>query len=323
MSRDMEMSCDEAVLGRMAGDIRRDYSTSLLRLSTKRVSLLCPIAFSLDGGSVKQRITNVLKFKKPANWVTALSVAVVGVFLVGFSSDRILAIDAPNIGSSSAASFNINFASWHTDARGARLSSPEEAQEIGEYILGRYFSAFRQDWGGWGDAPFYLAAYFGEFTADGNSSWLSGRVSDNLGDNRFFIPAFAFLVDAETSRLKSAGYSPPITDYIETNIAPFPISMAEAFAIHGNRWFARDNMPLQIHGEYMDMLIAFSQEHIAEAGLGGSGIISTGSSVEVSFANNFANVNVYMSLSCGADAMLSFWVFDTHFTLIGFTIDFL
>jgi len=120
MSRDMEMSCDEAVLKKTSKDIRRNYSTSLLSLSTRRGNLLNPIAFSIGEGNVRDRIANVLKFKKSASWVTALSVIVVGIFLVGFSSDRILAIDAPlSTNNISADTMIFNISSWHVDEHGA------------------------------------------------------------------------------------------------------------------------------------------------------------------------------------------------------------
>jgi len=88
MSKDMEMSCDEAVLREANEDIRNDYMTSLLSLSTKRVSLLNPIAFAFGESNVKERVVNVLFFKKPAKWIVAVSVLAVAFFLVGFASDR-------------------------------------------------------------------------------------------------------------------------------------------------------------------------------------------------------------------------------------------
>ncbi|MCL2702947.1 MAG: M56 family metallopeptidase [Defluviitaleaceae bacterium] len=86
MSKDMEMSCDEAVLRKTDEDIRGGYSSSLLNLSVKRVSLITPLAFGES--NVKSRVKNVLVFKKPAAWLSAVSFAVVIVLLVGFASNR-------------------------------------------------------------------------------------------------------------------------------------------------------------------------------------------------------------------------------------------
>ena len=73
--RDMEMSCDEAVLARMGRDVRADYSTSLLRLSTGGRLPAGPLAFG--GGNTQRRIKNVLGYKKPAFWVTAAALILV------------------------------------------------------------------------------------------------------------------------------------------------------------------------------------------------------------------------------------------------------
>jgi len=89
MSKDMEMSCDEAVLRKTSEDIRGNYSTSLLNLSAGKVNLLNPIAFAFGESNVKERVTNVLNFKKPAKWVVIASALAVAVFLVAFTSNRV------------------------------------------------------------------------------------------------------------------------------------------------------------------------------------------------------------------------------------------
>lgn len=66
--QDMEMSCDEAVLEQMGEKIRSDYSESLLRLSVKGLPA-GPLTFG--GGNLKNRVSNVLDYKKPAAWVGA------------------------------------------------------------------------------------------------------------------------------------------------------------------------------------------------------------------------------------------------------------
>ena len=73
--KDMEMSCDEAVLRKMGREIRVDYSTSLLRLSAGGKLLAGPLAFG--GGSLQSRIKNVLSYKKPALWVMGLALIAV------------------------------------------------------------------------------------------------------------------------------------------------------------------------------------------------------------------------------------------------------
>lgn len=63
-SRDMEMSCDEAVLRRLGNGVKKDYSASLLNLAAGRKVLGgMPLAFA--EGDTGSRIRNVLKWRKP------------------------------------------------------------------------------------------------------------------------------------------------------------------------------------------------------------------------------------------------------------------
>lgn len=63
MERDMETSCDEAVMQKIGYDRRKDYADTLLGLSqSKAGSAGCPIAFGEN--HVKSRIRRVVKMKK-------------------------------------------------------------------------------------------------------------------------------------------------------------------------------------------------------------------------------------------------------------------
>lgn len=79
--KDMEMSCDEAVMSRMTSDIRADYSQSLLCLATgRRIISGTPLAFG--EGNTGDRIKNVLNWKKPKTWVAAAAVLLCAVTAV-------------------------------------------------------------------------------------------------------------------------------------------------------------------------------------------------------------------------------------------------
>ncbi len=66
--KDMEMSCDEAVMRQMKLDIRAEYSESLLRLATgRRYMTAMPLSFG--EGDTKGRVKNVMRYKKPTLWV--------------------------------------------------------------------------------------------------------------------------------------------------------------------------------------------------------------------------------------------------------------
>jgi len=80
-SKDMEMSCDEAVIRKIGGDARADYSASLLSLATgRRVIAGTPLAFG--EGDTKGRIYNLSKWKKPAVWVVVIAAVVSAAFAV-------------------------------------------------------------------------------------------------------------------------------------------------------------------------------------------------------------------------------------------------
>lgn len=67
--KDMEMSCDEAVIGKLGEHTRADYATALLRLSTKRTVIRgTPLAFG--EGDTKGRVKNMANWKKPKVWVS-------------------------------------------------------------------------------------------------------------------------------------------------------------------------------------------------------------------------------------------------------------
>lgn len=71
--KDMEMSCDEAVIRKVGSDVRADYSASLLTLATgRRIIAGTPLAFG--EGDTKGRIRNLPNWKKPAVWVILIAV---------------------------------------------------------------------------------------------------------------------------------------------------------------------------------------------------------------------------------------------------------
>ncbi len=74
-SKDMEMSCDEAVVRKLGVGICPDYSASLLSLATgKHIIAGTPLAFG--EGDTKSRIKNMLNWKKPKAWITAIAALV-------------------------------------------------------------------------------------------------------------------------------------------------------------------------------------------------------------------------------------------------------
>lgn len=81
MSKDMELSCDEHVLKEMQEDIKKPYANSLLSLAMGgRIIKGSPLGFG--EGNVKERIKNVLNYKKPSLWVIVVSIIIIAVILV-------------------------------------------------------------------------------------------------------------------------------------------------------------------------------------------------------------------------------------------------
>lgn len=78
MGRDMEMSCDEAVLRRMDGDCRGEYADSLLRLSCeKHYPAAAPLAFG--EGDTRGRIKHIMGYRKAAAVVVIAAAALTGI----------------------------------------------------------------------------------------------------------------------------------------------------------------------------------------------------------------------------------------------------
>jgi len=83
--KDMEMSCDEAVIRRLGNDVKKDYSASLLTLATgRRIVSGTPLAFG--EGDTKGRIKNVLNYRKPGFWVVLVSVLAVIFMVIGLTT---------------------------------------------------------------------------------------------------------------------------------------------------------------------------------------------------------------------------------------------
>lgn len=75
MCKDMEMSCDEKVIGSMGNDVKEEYSRSLLGFAVnRRIPAASPLAFGET--SVKTRIRNVLRFRQTRKIGTAVGVVI-------------------------------------------------------------------------------------------------------------------------------------------------------------------------------------------------------------------------------------------------------
>lgn len=75
LCRDIEMACDEKVIRKLGTGARKNYSRALLSCSVPgRILLASPLAFGEVG--VKERVKNVLSYKKPTIYVIVLCILV-------------------------------------------------------------------------------------------------------------------------------------------------------------------------------------------------------------------------------------------------------
>ncbi|GBG07759.1 hypothetical protein PAT3040_02320 [Paenibacillus agaridevorans] len=91
MIKDMEMSCDESVMKRSEGDTRAAYSYTLLSLASKQGGFLGPLSFGES--NVKERVRNIMNYKKPVFWIGCVMVAIVIIFSVGLLSNPLKALE--------------------------------------------------------------------------------------------------------------------------------------------------------------------------------------------------------------------------------------
>lgn len=83
LCRDIELACDERVVKEMGVEDKKAYSKALLSCSVpRRMIAACPLAFGEVG--VKQRIKNVLNYKKPAFWIIVVALVSCVVVAVCF-----------------------------------------------------------------------------------------------------------------------------------------------------------------------------------------------------------------------------------------------
>ncbi|MDD4090029.1 MAG: M56 family metallopeptidase [Tissierellia bacterium] len=86
MGEDMELSCDEKVVKQMGSSIKKEYSSSLLSMSTgRRILGGSPIAFGEN--NTKDRIKNVLNYKKPKFWVIVILIFVIIAVGIGLMTN--------------------------------------------------------------------------------------------------------------------------------------------------------------------------------------------------------------------------------------------
>lgn len=87
MSKDMEMSCDEAVIRKLGPQVKSSYSGSLLGFSTRRSGLMTGSPLAFGESSVKARIKHILAYRQPTSGSVAAFTLVLVILLIGCTAN--------------------------------------------------------------------------------------------------------------------------------------------------------------------------------------------------------------------------------------------
>lgn len=86
LCRDIESACDESAVRNMGVDERKSYSMALLSFGSGRhTPAVCPLAFG--EGNIRQRVKNVLNYKKPVLWMLIAAVIICAAVAVCFMTN--------------------------------------------------------------------------------------------------------------------------------------------------------------------------------------------------------------------------------------------
>lgn len=141
-SKDMEMSCDEAVVRKLGEGIRADYSASLLSLATgRRIIAGTPLAFG--EGDTKNRIKNMLNWKKAKPAVLFLAAAAVILSTVVCATNQ---RDFTRAAEEDAAAYLYRLkGAYHWDKKRIEQMVPAlETDELGTYT---FYGIYRSEGG--------------------------------------------------------------------------------------------------------------------------------------------------------------------------------
>lgn len=87
LCKDIELICDECVIRELGTDHKKAYSQALLDSAVnRRMIVACPVAFGEV--SVKERVKNVLHYKKPAFWILVAAVLTCIIVPVCFMTQK-------------------------------------------------------------------------------------------------------------------------------------------------------------------------------------------------------------------------------------------
>ena len=122
MGRDMELSCDEAVLAHWE-EKREDYARSLLHIAA-RVGPHSPAPLAFGEIGVKQRVANVMRWRRLRGWTRVLAVVLCGLFFLAAATDA-QALALPPRTLTLNADGTVGALRWGMTVEEARAACPE------------------------------------------------------------------------------------------------------------------------------------------------------------------------------------------------------
>ena len=149
-NRDMELSCDEAVIRAFGERTKSAYAMALIRMEEAR-SGLTPLCSNFSKNAIEERIIAVMKFKKTTFAGIALTLALVLAMTVGFAS---------NPGEAKANQNTETDTGVDADTQGTVVSTPapEGNGQVRVYGDGFYYDMPADGWNPYG-AYFLYSAY--------------------------------------------------------------------------------------------------------------------------------------------------------------------
>lgn len=150
IEKDMEMSCDEAVIRKLGYAVRKEYSDALLSLSCDRLKTGgCPIAFG--EGAVKSRVRNILSYHKRTVAAVTLAAVLLSVAVVGLFMNPVSAADDDTL--AEQVQFVTDYANAFCDRDGDTLVGLYIGEETAfehiialDYAGGEYTFGFSSPW---------------------------------------------------------------------------------------------------------------------------------------------------------------------------------
>lgn len=189
--KDMEMSCDEAVLNCLGEDIRADYSQALLRLAThKRLIAGMPLAFG--EGETKGRVRNMARWRRPKVWVSGIC-AVLCLAVLAVCALNPQKSDSTPVGAVVTTEKPLNI----------RAEASTRSVVVGNYEPGTAITILERR-GGWGrtDRGWIFMDYvtLSEDSIEGSISGTTGSASMGIWDLYYTLPEGCVQVTLEASQ---------------------------------------------------------------------------------------------------------------------------